>query len=327
MKRWIVLSLTLLAALGSGLARADDKPVESQVVDAMIQLFGQHPGYRPAHAKGVLFQGNFVPAPAAGRLITASHFQRGPVPVIVRFSDSTGIPSLPDGDPLAVPHGMAIKFHLEDGSDTDIVAHSFNGFPVATAEDLRDLLLAAAAAAGPAKDASKLAEFLAGHPAAAKAIQAPKPAPVSFVTESYYGVNAFRFTDRNGKSRYARYQIRPMGKEEFLDGTDAALKDPDYLSTELTERVAKGRVQMRLVAQLASTGDPTNDATKVWSDDNAIVDLGAIQITNPLPNGAEIEKQILFTPGALTDGIEPSDDPLINARTAAYADSFSRRTQ
>ena len=39
---------------------------------------------------------------------------------------------------------LAIKFHLPDGSDTDIVAHSFNGFPAATAYEFRELMIAMA---------------------------------------------------------------------------------------------------------------------------------------------------------------------------------------
>jgi catalase len=50
-----------------------------------------------------------------------------------------------------------------------------------------------------------------------------------------------------------------------------------------------------------------------------------LTIDNPVPNSAEAEKKLLFLPGQLTDGIEESDDPLIDIRNGAYALSFSRR--
>jgi catalase len=36
-----------------------------------------------------------------------------------------------------------------------------------------------------------------------KAITASKPTPVSFATEPYFGVNAFLFTNRDGKARFS----------------------------------------------------------------------------------------------------------------------------
>jgi catalase len=86
-------------------------------------------------------------------------------------------------------------------------------------------------------------------------------------------------------------------------------------------------VTFHLKAQLAAPGDPTNDATKPWPKDRKVVDLGVLTITKAVPNSAEAEKALLFLPGQLTDGIEQSDDPLIDVRSASYAESFSRRTQ
>src|SRR5271156_5219329 len=99
-------------------ARAED-PIETQIVDAMNKAFGVHPGFRANHAKGLVVEGSFTPSADAGKLSKAVLFAGPPVPLTARFSDSTGVPNLPDGSPNANPHGMAIKFHLPDGSDTD----------------------------------------------------------------------------------------------------------------------------------------------------------------------------------------------------------------
>ena len=51
-----------------------------------------------------------------------------------------GVPTLPDADPNASPHGIAIRFMLPGGNNTDIVSISANSFPTATAEEFVALL-------------------------------------------------------------------------------------------------------------------------------------------------------------------------------------------
>ena len=213
--RIIVVALAVDCLPGRGMAGADEpkkaKDVSEQIVDTMNAIFGKHPGYRAAHAKGIVCEGEFTPAPTAAGLSRAPHLQvQGkPVRVTVRFSDSTGIPTVPDGSPDANPHGLAVRFHLSQGGSTDIVSNAYNGFAVSTAEDFLALLQALAGSGPDAPKPKPIEKFLATHPKAVKAITAPKPTPVSFATEPYFGVNAFLFTNRDGKARYGRYQFRP----------------------------------------------------------------------------------------------------------------------
>src|ERR1700733_1237482 len=134
-------ALALSCVLGPA-AFADDASVAEQTVDAMNKLWGQHPGMRANHAKGVVVEGNFTPTPAASALSKATLFGGKTIPVTVRFSDSTGVPDLPDGSANANPHGMSVKFHLPDGNEVDIVENSLKFFPVATGAEFRDLLQA-----------------------------------------------------------------------------------------------------------------------------------------------------------------------------------------
>ena len=122
--------------------------VYEQLVDALQALFGVHPGYRAVHAKGIVCEGTFSPAPTAASVSRAPHLQNVSVPTTVRFSDFAGVPTVSDGDPLASPRGMAIKFHLPGGIDTDIVAQSYDGFPVRTAEEFL-VFVRALATSGP----------------------------------------------------------------------------------------------------------------------------------------------------------------------------------
>ena len=149
--------------------------------------------------------------------------------------------------------------------------------------------------------------------------------PASFADEQYYGVDAFVFTDKAGHKQAFRYIITPEHLVH-LTGAEAATKPADYLMDDLPKRLAAGPVTFHVRAQLAAPGDPTSDATKPWPDDRKIVDLGVLTIEKAVADSAAAQKALLFLPGNVTDGIEPSDDPLIAARDAAYAVSFGRRS-
>ncbi|HUL09172.1 MAG TPA: catalase family peroxidase [Candidatus Acidoferrum sp.] len=320
--------LAALAALGlasPALVRADDQPIETAIVDAMNKAFGVHPGFRANHAKGVVVEGSFTASSEAAALSKAVLFTGGKIPVTVRFSDSTGVPDLPDGAPPANPHGMAIKYHLPDGSDTDMVINSLKFFPVATGEDFRDLLLAVAASPPDAAKPTKLDEFVAAHPNVPAAF-ATATTPDSFADEEYYGIDAFVLVNKAGARQAVRYQMVPE-KVVHLAAADAAAKGPNFLMEELPERLKQGPVTFHLKAQLAVPGDDTKDPSKPWPDDRKIVELGVLTIDKAVPDSAAQEKTLLFLPGQLTDGIEASDDPLIDVRDGAYAESFSRRSQ
>jgi catalase len=305
--------------------RAQDTPVEAQIIEAMHKVFGVHPGFRANHAKGIVAEGSFKASAEAGGISKAAIFTGAVIPFTVRFSDSTGIPNLPDGSNLANPHGMAIKFHMPDGKDTDVVINSLKFFPVSNGEAFRDLFLAIAASPPDAPKPSPLDRFMAAHPAAPAAF-ATATTPDSFADEEYYGINAFIFLDKAGHRQAARYQVVPE-HVVHLAAAEAAKQAPDFLMTELPERLKHAPVTFHLEAQLAGPNDPTADATKPWPDSNQVVDLGVLTITNIVPDGDAAQKQLLFLPGLLTDGIEFSDDPLVATRDVAYQISFAQRNQ
>jgi catalase len=245
--------------------------------------------------------------------------------VAARFSDSTGIPDIPDGLPGAGPRGLAVRFHLPGGGSTDIVANAFNGFAVATGEEFLAFLKAVAATAKDAPRPTPLAKFLAAHPKAREVAITPKPVPASFATEPYFGVNAFEFTNAEGKSRFGRYQLRPEAGEQFLGTDEAARKPPNFLVDELGERLARGPAKFRIVVQLAGEGDTVDDATAVWPDDRPTVELGILSLTRLAADNDAAQRALAFDPLHLVDGIEASDDPLLEVRSAAYAVSRRRR--
>src|SRR3954465_8886517 len=115
MNRKLVVALVAFGLTLPTVTRAQDAPVEEQIVNQMNKIFGIHAGFRANHAKGVVAEGKFKASPEAAGLSKAALVGGREVPVAVRFSDSTGVPNLPDGSSDANPHGMAVKFHLPDG--------------------------------------------------------------------------------------------------------------------------------------------------------------------------------------------------------------------
>src|SRR5208282_4197770 len=170
--------------------------------------FGVHPGFRANHAKGLVVEASFKASPEAATLSRAALFSGSTIPLTARFSDATGVPNIPDGSPNASPHGIAMKFHLQDGSDTDIVINSLKFFPVSNGADFRDLQLAVAASPPDAPKPAKLDQFIAAHPAVAAATATVKT-PHSFADEDYYGINAFVFVNKAGEKQAFRYHLVP----------------------------------------------------------------------------------------------------------------------
>jgi catalase len=317
------ICLSLLA--GSAVAVADENPpLPTQIVDLANKVDGVHPGFRAFHAKGVLVEGHFKASAQAARLSAAALFSGASIPVTARFSDGSGMPTVPDGSP-AMPRGIAIKYRLPGGRDTDMVTNSFKFFPVGTGEDFRDLLQAIVASPPDAPKPTRLEQFFASHPNAPKAIGS-LPIPDSFADEEYHGIDAFIFVNKSGQRQAVRYVIAPE-KLVHLTPEQAAKLSPDYLFEDLAKRIAQKPVVFHLKAQLAEPGDQTRDASEPWPDDRKQVDLGVLTLTKVVPNSAEAERKLLFVPTNLTPGIELSDDPLPSVRAAAYGVSFGRRSR
>src|SRR5215471_8752442 len=221
-----------------------DERIVQLADDLLIQfdtIFGKHPGFRAVHAKGAMLSGTFTPSREAGSLSRAPHLSRPSTPVTVRFSNSTGLPAIPDNAPDSNPRGLAIRFHLGDHVHTDIVSHSTDGFPTHTGQEFLEMLRAVAS--------GNPSAFLATHPAALAFVQTPKPSPASFATEAYFGVTAFRFTNQAGIARYGRYRIVPQAGVVHLDDAAAKAKGENYLFDELARRIAAGPVELNIHVQ------------------------------------------------------------------------------
>ena len=251
----------------------------NDVLKRFDQIFGEHPGFRPAHAKGAMLNGMFIPTAEAKLLSRAQHFRRESTPVTVRFSDSTGLPLVPDNDPNANPRGMAIRFHLGERVHTDIVSHSTDGFPTHTGDEFLEMLTALASSGPDVPSPKPIEVFLGSHPTALAFVQTPKPAPSSFARETYFGVTAMHFSNEEGATRYGRYRILPEAGNDHLNEAATAAKGPDYLFDELKERIAEGEIKFRIAVQLAEAGDEVHNATIHWPEDRQQLEIGTLVLT------------------------------------------------
>jgi catalase len=268
--------------------------------------------------------GTFSPSPHAAGLTRAPHATRPATPVTVRYSNSTGIPTIPDNDPArSGPRGIAVRFHLAGHVHTDIVAHSTNGFPVRTGEEFLEFLRAAAAFGAGKPEA--LGAFLVAHPGARRFVEAPKPIPTSFAREAFFAVTSFQFTSAQGVSRHGRFRIRPEAGTQYLSDEQAAAKSADFLFDELGPRLASGPIRLGVIVQLAGDGDDVTDSSVPWPEGRTEVPFGTITLTDRVDDTVPERRKIIFDPIPRVDGIDLSGDPLSEVRSEIYLLSGRRR--
>ena len=293
-----------------------------QVLDAFDQLQGVHPGFRPAHAKGLMCSGQFTPTAEAAKLTRAPHANQPSTPVTVRYSNSTGLPTIPDNDAHSSPKGFAVRFHLGEHVHTDIIGHSYDGFPVRTGEEFLEFLRGVAAAG--AGKPEVMGAFLGAHPNAKRFVEARNPIPTSFAREAFFAGTAFKFTNSSGASRHGRFRIRPDAGTEYLSNEAAAAMSPNFLFDELGPRLAKEPVKLGIFVQIAEAGDDVADASTTWPAGRAEIRFGAVVLTARVDDQEPERRKIIFDPVPRVDGIEPCD-PLTQVRADIYLLSGRRR--
>ena len=311
-----------LLILTTASASAQEAPAESgpELVRDLHAAFGEHHA-RAVHAKGIILEGRFEPT-AAARALSRARLFRGATPVTVRFSNFTGFPDIADDVPGANPRGMAISFGPRSNPTMDVVTHNFDGFPTRTATEF-GALLRAIGASGPGVAApTPLDRFLVDHPVAKAFLTSQHPAPLSYATTAYFGVNAVTFTDGKGRSRPVRYRFSPAAGERYFG---AGVKPTaNYLQPEIAKRVAAGPIVFDWFAQLGEPGDLLDDPSIAWPASRRLVKLGTITITTLAANTPEADRALAFLPGRLPDGVEAAD-PMLAIRNQAYPVSSGER--
>jgi catalase len=311
----------VLALVAAPLALAVAQVTPQDLVDALNSVFGKHAGMRAAHTKGFCLTGSFTPSPDAAKLSKAPQFAK-PVPVIARFSLGGGNPQAPDNARDNV-RGLAVRFDLGNGANTDLVTISAPVFFVQTPELFVQFLQAAGSG-----DPAKLKAFLDAHPESTRqgAWLNAHPVPASYAAVNYWGVHAFTFTNSAGEKQLIKYKWIPEAGELGLTPDQVKAMGPDFYATEMKDRLAKGPVAFDLVAILGKDGDPTNDPTLRWDDEDnrPTKPLGKLSVAAIAPDATC--NAFSFLPANVADGIAgPTDDPVFAARSPAYTVSLIRR--
>lgn len=295
-----------------------------RLVERLHGVHGEHAGYRAAHAKGSCCTGTFTATPDARGLTRAPHMQGEPVPATIRFSNGSGNPT--HTDYRSDGRGLAVKFHLADGTAADMVSLTLPVFFVRDPDDFMEFLRVTQPVPETNQpDLALVGEFLERHPETQAALGAAMSPvlPASYLRLRYNGIHAFRLTNAAGESRWVRYRWEPELGEATISAGEGRSAGRDYLQDELRARLATGAASLRLTFVLAGEGDSLTDPTQPWPDDRETVDAGRLEVTAAAP--AQSCDPLVFDPTNVVDGIECSDDPILHARSVAYARSFADR--
>jgi catalase len=242
---------------------------------------------------------------------------------LIRFSNGSGNPTQRDNAPGV--RGMAVKFTLPDGSTTDVSTQTARLFVSSTPDGFVDLLKAMRPGL---TTPLRMAAYFVTHPRLFGALPVLRDAsrvPASYGTIEYHGLHAFRWVGTDGSTRFVRYHLVPAAGEEYLTGSAARGKGPDFLTDELGTRLASGPVRFDFRVQIAGPNDSTVDPSAPWQSTDTVT-VGTLEIT-----GLDTEREhgddiVVFDPMRVTDGIEPSEDPVLRFRTHAYSASVKLRT-
>ncbi|MCV7428080.1 catalase family peroxidase [Mycobacterium montefiorense] len=292
-------------------------------IDAIRGTGGAQPGYRALHAKGTLYRGTFIATGDAAELSRAKHLDGSTIPALIRFSNGSGNPKQADGSPGV--RGAAVKFTLPDGSTTDVSTQTARLFVSSKPEGFVDLLKAMRPAL---TTPLRMVKYFVTHPRLLGALPVLRDAnkvPASYATIEYHGLHAFRWISADGNARFVRYHLIPAAGESYLSGSDAHGVGSDFLTEELNTRLAQGPVRFDYRVQIAGPQDSTVDPSAPWRSVETVT-VGTLEIT-----GLDTEREhggdiVVFDPMRVTDGIEPSDDPVLHFRSLAYSASVKLRT-
>lgn len=306
---------------------AAEPSISEQLVNGLEGVFGQHAGRRRSGARGFCATGEWMATGAAAPITTASTLQPGArATVVARFSLGGGNPNAPENAPGV--RGLSFAAELPGGDTQEFVLINTPVFTARTPESFVNFLRVRA----PDPQTRQMNSAAVAAANAANPDWTPQMAyvrenapPRSYATSAYFGINSFVLVNRAGQRQHVRWTFEPVAGRHGLSPEERQARGPAFLEAELRERLAAGPAEWRVLLQFPEAGDPLDDAVTAWPASRRTLEVARLRITALA--GPEACDARLFNPVLLPDGIEPSADPILNARAEAYAVSLSRRLQ
>ena len=320
-------ALAGILTLGAPLAMAAENQVApDQVVTAIEGVFGVTPGQRRNHIKGSCAVGEFVGSKDAARYTRSALFSGKPVPVIARFSLSGGNPKAPDTAKSV--RGMALQFKLPGGKLHHMAMLNTPIFGAASPQTFLDLMLALQPDPATGKpDPEKMKAFKASHPdnlAQSEYLAANNP-PTSYANSAYWGIHTFKFINNKKQATLVRWRFVPQDGEKRLSDDELKTAGANFLEQALISRAQQGPVRWDMMLTIGVAGDPEDNPTLAWPEERKQVKVGTLGISSAMPQKGAACEPINFDPLAMADGIAPTNDPVLQFRSPAYAISFAKR--
>ncbi|ADE10952.1 Catalase [Sideroxydans lithotrophicus ES-1] len=319
--------LTATLTLTTPCSRAETNGVTAeQAVTALENTFGVTPGERRNHTKGTCAAGEFVGTAAAAPYSRSALFSGKPVPVVARFSLAGGNPKAPDTAKSA--RGMALEFRLPGDNLQHITMLNTPIFGAAKPQTFVDMIIASRPDPATGKpDPEKIKAFQTSHPdnLAQATFLAKNNPPPSYANSAFFGIHTFKFINSDNKITYVRWRFVPQDGEKRLTNEQLKTSPPNFLEEALIKRTKQGPIRWDMLVSIGEPGDTEDNPTIAWPDNRKTIKFGTLTISSAMPQkGAECEK-INFDPLVMSDGIEPTNDPILLFRSPAYAFSFAKR--
>jgi catalase len=254
-------------------------------------------------------------------------------PLFVRFSSVIHGGHSPET--LRDPRGFAVKMYTEEGN-WDLVGNNLKVFFIRDALKFPDLVHAFKPdPITNRQDGERIFDFISNTPEAMQMITflfSPWGIPANYRQMQGSGVNTYKWVNKEGVAVLVKYHWEPLQgirnlkqeKAEEIQG-----KNFNHATQDLYDAIEKGEFpQWELCVQIMSDDehpeldfDPLDD-TKIWPKEQfPWLPVGKMTLNrNPENYFAEVE-QVAFGTGVLVDGLDFSDDKMLQGRTFSYSDT------
>ena len=300
-------------------------PVRVQKAMLVLERYGGAlEGFRRAHGRGVGLRGHFTATPEVAALTTAAHMQGDRVEVVARLSNSSSSPYAGDRKTVL---GFGVRFELPAGGHAAWAALTIDHAPMRVPDDFIALTSATRKGRNGKPNPLRLLAHVVTHFGTLKGLLAVlrQQTSQSFARSRFNGLHAYHLVDGEGRRRAFRYHWLPTAEAAGLTAQQERTYPPQYLVSEIANRVAQGPVSWQLVFQMAEPGDPTDDVGRLWPDTRPQIVAGTL-VLDRLHEDPSLLEGLVFDPTHVPPGIETSADPILHFRSEAYTESHRRRS-